>query len=283
MGTETASSAPRRTVLVGTSGFSYDDWIGTWYPAGMPKGEMLAFYAARFGALEINASYYRVPPPRTAHSMIARAGGRLRFAVKAPGSMTHRRELSATESDAFRRFLEPFTEAQTLAAVLFQFPAGFQHATAAVRHLHALGRAFADYATAVELRSGTWDAPEAATAASELFTTRVVVDQPHRPELSAPGRIAPPGPLAYLRFHGRNAETWYDPDDAHQRYRYRYGETGVRELTALVSNAAEGAQTTLAFFNNHPDGHAPHDAAALAESLGVARTPDIEQRDLFRE
>src|SRR5690606_17229011 len=80
---------PRRSmILIGTSGFSYDDWRGRWYPPNLPKAKMLDAYADVFNALEINATYYRTPTPSTAQRMIDIAAGRLQFAIKAPGALT---------------------------------------------------------------------------------------------------------------------------------------------------------------------------------------------------
>jgi len=265
-------------VLVGTSGFSYDDWRGAWYPPGLPKNRYLEYYAEHFNALEINASYYHVPPPQTAANIVRRSQGRLAFAIKAPGSITHRRELSAQVTAQFRAFLDPFAEAGNLVAVLFQFPAGFQRTDQAAKYLRSLAEAFAEYPSIVELRHASWDHEQDLSPIHHSIAARVVVDQPARDELSASLVQPPPSPVAYFRFHGRNHDDWYSRESNHARYRYRYGAERVRLLAEHVSHAQ--AQTTLAFFNNHPDGNAPHDAMLLAQMLGVARGAET-QEDLF--
>ena len=60
-------------VVLGTSGFSFDDWVGPFYPAGTLRADMLALYAERFTAVEVNATYYRIPPPST---MAGRVGSK---------------------------------------------------------------------------------------------------------------------------------------------------------------------------------------------------------------
>ena len=52
-------------ILIGTSGYSFADWVGPFYPPGTKKSEMLAYYSRHFPVSEINATYYRIPPPKT--------------------------------------------------------------------------------------------------------------------------------------------------------------------------------------------------------------------------
>ena len=70
-------------VKVGTSGFSYPEWRGPFYPEKHPQQQMLEFYAKHFSAVEINSTYYHIPPARNMAAMARRAEGRLEFAVKA--------------------------------------------------------------------------------------------------------------------------------------------------------------------------------------------------------
>ena len=66
-------------IVLGTSGFSFADWVGPFYPPGTKRGEMLALYAEKFVAVEINATYYRIPPPSTMESLVA---GTIRVSLK---------------------------------------------------------------------------------------------------------------------------------------------------------------------------------------------------------
>ena len=56
-------------IVVGTSGFSFGDWVGPFYPPGTPRTKMLELYAETFAAVEVNATYYRIPPPSTMASL----------------------------------------------------------------------------------------------------------------------------------------------------------------------------------------------------------------------
>ncbi len=273
--------APGR-ILVGTSGFSYDDWLGSWYPPGMPKRAMLDFYADRFPALEVNATYYRTPAPSTARRMVERAAGRLRFAIKAPGELTHKGLAGPGVVLPFREFLEPFAEAGCLGPVLLQFPAGFVYTRDNLLYLHIAVGQLAGLPLAVELRSGTWDAEPARRAADELDAVRVAVDQPAVRGVSASLTEAAEGPFAYYRFHGRNAGAWYGSEDRHGRYNYRYGREELEALAREVRKGAPRAQSTYVFFNNHPDGNAAHNAGQLGAMLGLPPPPE-SPRDLFED
>jgi uncharacterized protein YecE (DUF72 family) len=79
-------------IRLGTSGFSYDDWVGAFYPADLPRREWLAFYARQFDTCELNVTYYRVPDRRTVEGWVQRTPDDFVFAVKAHGSLTHERQ-----------------------------------------------------------------------------------------------------------------------------------------------------------------------------------------------
>lgn len=74
---------------VGTSGHSYPEWKGTFYPAKLPAKRMLAFYATRFGTVEVNGTFYRAPTAETVAGWAAEVPAHFRFAVKAPQTITH--------------------------------------------------------------------------------------------------------------------------------------------------------------------------------------------------
>ena len=110
-------------IRIGTSGFSYDDWLGPVYPAGLPARDQLAFYAREFSTVELNVTYYRVPDARTVEGWARKTPDDFLFAVKAYQGLTHER----TEPDfaGFVSALQPLLEAGKLGCVLAQFPYSF--------------------------------------------------------------------------------------------------------------------------------------------------------------
>jgi uncharacterized protein YecE (DUF72 family) len=147
-------------LYLGTSGFSYEDWKGRFYPPTLARDRMLGYYAERFNAVEINASFYRIPSPDAMRSLISRSGEKLRFAIKANQAMTHQGDRSERTRTAFLRAVEPVQSAGRLGALLFQFPFRF-HATAENRaYLSDLVRCFAGLPTVIEIRHESWDHAE---------------------------------------------------------------------------------------------------------------------------
>ena len=92
-------------ILIGTSGYSYDDWVGPVYPEGTHRSDFLGIYAHRFRFTELNFSYYRQPTPDGLRSIAAKTPPRFRFTVKAYRALTHDR---ATD---WQREAERFAEA----------------------------------------------------------------------------------------------------------------------------------------------------------------------------
>lgn len=261
-------------IRVGCCGFAYDDWRGVWYPPDVARDRMFEHYAARFDAVEIDSTYYRIPPPRTLASLARRAEGRLAFAVKLNGDLTHRGDLSEGTVRAMRAAVEPLAEAGRLEALLAQFPFRF-HATPANREfLLRLRGAFPDLPIATEIRHDSWCDPEPRAWMRDRGIDLVTTDMPALRGLP-PGGLEPIGSRPYVRFHGRNEAKWFVSDNATDPYDYRYSEEQLREwvepIRALARRAAtpagEPRRTALVFFNNHARGQAPENAETLRAML----------------
>jgi len=107
---------------VGTSGYSYAEWKGTFYPEGMPAAKMLAFYAGQFGTVEINNTFYRMPEAKMLAKWTTQVPRDFSFVLKAPQRITHQKKLAGAADDV--RFLFEAAEAlgDQLGPVLFQLP-----------------------------------------------------------------------------------------------------------------------------------------------------------------
>jgi uncharacterized protein YecE (DUF72 family) len=109
-------------VHVGTSGFSYKEWKGSFYPEKMKGADMLAFYAARFDTVEINNTFYRMPNPATLEQWAGQVGEGFRFVLKAPQRITHQKRLAGIEDDVSYFFETAKKLGARLGPVLFQLP-----------------------------------------------------------------------------------------------------------------------------------------------------------------
>jgi len=145
---------------VGTSGYSYAEWKGTFYPEKMPARDMLAFYAARFATVEINHTFYRMPAAKALAEWAAVVPEGFQFALKANRNITHIRRLRDCE-ESVERFLEAakaLAETGRLGPVLVQLPPNF---AADLPRLGAFLKLLpADRRFALEVRHASWHAPE---------------------------------------------------------------------------------------------------------------------------
>jgi len=109
-------------LFAGTSGFSYKEWKGRFYPANQPDRQMLDFYGSRLPTVEINNTFYRMPKREALEGWAGQVPGSFKFALKAPQRITHRERLEGS-SDSLRAFLEVAgVLGERLGPLLFQLP-----------------------------------------------------------------------------------------------------------------------------------------------------------------
>ena len=256
-------------IRVGTCGYSYRDWLGRFYPARIRPREMLEFYARRFGAVEIDSSYYRIPAVATCASLARRTPDGFVFTAKAPGSLTHvtvdAEAPSLGDAPLFREALQPLAASGKLGPVLLQFPNAFRPGTRAERHLERLREAFGELDLVAEFRHRDWQAAATLDLLSRLGIGWCNVDEPGFDSLLRPSDDVV-GEVAYVRLHGRNAKMWWKGDAA-ERYEYSYGPEELEPWTARVADMASAARETYVFFNNHRFGNAASNATMFDAML----------------
>jgi uncharacterized protein YecE (DUF72 family) len=248
-------------MLIGTSGYSYDDWRGILYPESLPKEEFLRYYALFFPFVELNFSYYAMPKASSLVAMVAKTPSGFCFSVKAHRSLTH--EPGSTWRDDAAVFVEalaPMSEADRLLTVLVQLPYSFHHTPENRSYLASLLSALSPLPLAVEFRNDEWQTERVFDELERRGVGVVMVDRPELPGLPPLGdRVT--GDLAYVRFHGRNAGAWWS-GDATSRYDYLYS---VDELAVAVPRLRRmaKAERVLIAFNNHARGNAVRNAREL--------------------
>jgi uncharacterized protein YecE (DUF72 family) len=109
-------------LLVGTSGYSYKEWKGSFYPEKIPAKEMLHYYGERLSTVEINATFYRMPQASMLANWKEQVPPTFRFALKAPQRITHIKRLKETDEETKYFFETAAVLADQLGVVLFQLP-----------------------------------------------------------------------------------------------------------------------------------------------------------------
>jgi len=238
-------------ILIGTSGYYYDDWKEIFYPENLKKEDYLSFLAEHFKVVELNFTYYRIPSTRQAGLMLEKAQGRLEFIIKAHRQITH--EISDRSiGEILPQFLEgitPFFETGRLGAILLQFPQGFRYIPDNRQYLKSLLEALSAYPVCVEFRHREWLKTSVYKSLEAFGTGIVCVDEPPLPSLIPPTAMVT-SKLGYIRFHGRNKKNWYDGNST-TRYDYLYSQEELEEWAPKIRDLSLKTDKLYIFFNNH--------------------------------
>lgn len=270
-------------LYIGTSGYSYDDWVGPFYPAGLPKNKFLEYYARYFNCVEVNYTYYRMPDARTLDAMGKKTRANFQFAVKAPGVLTHERN---TDPELFRQFkdaLAPLRDSGKLACVLAQFPSSFHPGPQARDFIAGFAQHMGDFTTIIEFRNAGWVSPETFEFLRLHNLGYCCVDEPRLNTLMPPVAEVTCD-VGYVRFHGRNAAKWFRHKEAWERYDYLYSAEELGEWTEKIKSLTRQTKATYVFFNNHFVSQAVQNALVLAEILAelAAEEPVKEVTEEYR-
>ena len=109
-------------LLAGTSGYSYKEWLGHFYPDKLPASEMLRYYAEHFSTVEINNTFYRMPAESMLAQWVQQVPDRFRFTLKAPRRITHEQRLRESDSNVAEFLRRAEVLGDKLGALLFQLP-----------------------------------------------------------------------------------------------------------------------------------------------------------------
>ena len=189
-------------ILVGTSGWSYKEWKGSFYPADLPADDMLRHYASRLPAVEINNSFYRIPRERVLLEWAEQVPATFRFVMKASRRITHINRLSAADDslDYFMRTVSCLGD--RMGPTLFQCPPSLRKNIELLRDF--LGRVPRTWRAAMEFRHDSWFDDEVYEALRAHDMALVAVDED---DGSTP--LVPTASWGYLRLR----KTEYDPEE----------------------------------------------------------------------
>ncbi|MBT1070809.1 DUF72 domain-containing protein [Pelotalea chapellei] len=236
---------------IGCSGFSYDHWLGTFYPEGLAKKKWLEYYCSKFSTVELNVTFYRLVKPTTFEQWRDETPANFTFSVKGSRYITHIKRLALPE-DALERFFEGVLYLEgKLAAVLWQLPPNMSSdLDLFARFLESLQRY--QVRNVFEFRHASWLSDDVVTLCRTHRVSLCMADWP--PFISTTPLTAD---LVYIRRHGRNGS--YD------------GRYSLEELAAdaqRIRNYMKAGKDVLMYFNNDMHGHAPRNALELMDLLG---------------
>ena len=299
-------------ITVGCSVWSYDDWVGMFYPTKLAKkkGEWFAYYASYFKTVEINSTFYSMPDEFTVRSWIKKAkekGDRdFEYSLKVPQQVTHK---SMVQGDVQRSVffartfeetcLKPLSEVGLMGCALIQLSPYFRNEGSSLSILEKMLDALStcDYDYSVEFRHRSWlDKGKKEIDAAVLDALRqrnvanVLIDSPGFPITNEET-----ADHAYIRFHGRNLDIWYgdgkdkrDENDEKMgdyrinRYDYLYTSDQLESWVPRVRDAEIKAEKVRIYFNNHARSKAVRNAFELMDMLLIEhRSKEIGLQDQF--
>jgi uncharacterized protein YecE (DUF72 family) len=242
---------PRGELRVGTSGYQYRHWRGSFYPGHLPVDRWFAYYAARFDTVEIDATFYGLPEAGVFDAWREQAPPGFRYALKYSRYATHWKHLASPE-EALERFLERAERLRArLGPILVQLPPRW-HADAA--RLDAFLRAAPRrHRYAVELRDASWLCEQVYAVLRRRGAALVIHDLLERhPDLLT-------ADFAYLRFHGH-------------RYGGSYPHQALAAQARRIRRWLRTGRDVYVYFNNDRGGHAPRNAADLRRYVEAGRS-----------
>jgi len=186
---------------VGTSGYSYKEWKGNFYPADLPAKEMLAYYSRRLHAVEINNTFYRLPQPTMVENWKEQVPENFRFSIKATQRITHIKRLKNCADETKYLIETAALLGERLGVILFQLPPNSKKDAERLRDFLSLIPN--DKRAAFEFRHESWCDDEVFSLLREKNCAWVVSDTDEKP-LS---EIISTANWGYLRLRKTNYES----------------------------------------------------------------------------
>ena len=278
-------------IRIGTCSWADEALTKHWYPKGVRSSEdRLRYYGEHFSTVEADSTYYRLPDPEMVARWAERTPDDFVMHVKAFGVMTRHpvkaeqlppdlrehapvddkgrvdrppREFRAEVFARFHDALSPLREAGKLGGILMQFPSYVVYKPASLEYIEWAADQLRGDRMLVEFRHRSWFEDEnranALSLLEELGATNVVVDAPKTDAKNlVPTVVSATSPLAYVRLHGRNAETWnVRGGSASDRFDYLYTREELSEWVEPLRELSENAEEVYVLFNNNRWSRAP--------------------------
>ena len=252
-------------LLIGTSGWSYKEWTGVFYPTSSTN--KLSFYSRIYKTAEVDSTFYAYPSKGLVYGWAKNTPDDFVFSLKLPRIITHDKRLgleNGVESDLIRflGLLKPLIAAGKLGPILIQLPPSYSYQNDRKSLEKFLSIVPEDIRFAVEFRHPSWLKEEVWSLLEEKKVANVIVDEPLLP----PDTVTTTD-FAFIRWHGRGTRPWYN---------YRYREAELKAWVPKVEEVRGKVKTTYGYFNNHFKGFAVENSLKMMGMLGTSSSTQEE-------
>jgi uncharacterized protein YecE (DUF72 family) len=252
-------------VFLGTSGWSYRDWIGPFY--NEKDKSLLRAYSKVFRTVEIDSTFYRYPTKGTVMGWVKYSPEGFIYTAKLPKLITHTKKLNINEGieDDLQKFIElmePLYLSGKLGCILIQLPPKYDYKPQQIEEFFKILPTHVKWA--VEFRDQSWMREETWKVLEKYHVAYTIVDEP-----MLPPEVHITSNIAYFRWHGHGTRPWYN---------YRYRPEELKPWTPKVKEVAEKVEKVYGYFNNHYHGYAVENCLQVLEMLGVLTSEQKEAK-----
>lgn len=250
-------------ILLGTSGWSYKEWEGSFYKKG--EKSKLRAYSRIFPTVEIDSTWYRYPSKGMVMGWLRYSPSDFVFTAKLPKVITHEKKLGLKDEvdkdlESFLNLMQPLQLNGKLGCLLIQLPPSYEY------NLENLEEFFdllpPQFRFAIEFRNLSWMREETWKLLEKHNVAYTIVDEP-----LLPPDIRITTDFAYFRWHGRGYKPWFN---------YLYKKEELEPWIPKIQETTKKAKKIYGYFNNHFHGYAPENCLTLIENI-LSLTPQQKE------
>lgn len=249
------------TIYLGTQGWGYKDWVGSFYPPGTRPRDFLSVYAQSFGAVELDTTFYGTPRAASVDAWNRSTPEDFTFTAKVPRLITHDRRLVGAEPDLVEFLSSIERLGPKLGPLVLQFPPDF---TADERPAleHFLSILPEDFRFAAEFRHRSWLEERTYDLLRRHDVAWTMVDLSYMPK-----HLEVTADFAYIRWLGDHKKV------IHMNATQLDRREELDAWADALDDVARHVQRIYGFANNHYSGHSPADVRHLSSRLGLPAPP----------
>ena len=255
-----------KKILIGTSGWGYDEWLGPFYPKSLRKEDYLPYYSEIFYTNEINTTFYNIPSKGIVKNWADKTPSDFLFTAKVNKSITHEHKLDVDlclgHLELFLEVMEPLIESKKLLGFLIQLPPSFNkvdhfgNLKEFIRHWPSNPKEDG-YHLIIEFRHLSWMVDDVFDYLRKKELTYCAVIEP-----LLPPRMDVTNPqLAYIRFHGYGKSPWFN---------YYFKEEEIRKWATSIKEVVAKTDKVGIYFNNHFSGYAAKNSLMMMRELNIS-------------